>query len=348
MGLRYRKSINLGGGFRVNISKSGIGYSCGVKGARITKTARGTTRSTLSIPGTGISYVEETSNRKNKKSNEGYLNGNGQQNRNTIPVVQGTSTEVINVDDYQSVEYEQLINSIKKVRNINLLSTILIWTFLLSATPIFILTGIAGIILKIYVHTKMGIPMEYEFDIESKESYDNLCATWMSMNKNKKFWQIISEDSINKKVSGGADRGINRIAAKAINKVPFFIRPNVTPFGLQLKKKQLFFLPDKLLVISGRKVGAINYTDVQMGLGVTNFIETEPVPKDAKIIRQTWLKVNKNGQPDKRFKDNRQVPVCEYGRIVVQSGNALYVELMCSNSETISEMRKFAEKTFSK
>ena len=27
MGFRYRKSINLGGGFRVNISKSGIGYS---------------------------------------------------------------------------------------------------------------------------------------------------------------------------------------------------------------------------------------------------------------------------------------------------------------------------------
>jgi hypothetical protein len=27
MGLRYRKSVNLGGGFRVNFSKSGVGYS---------------------------------------------------------------------------------------------------------------------------------------------------------------------------------------------------------------------------------------------------------------------------------------------------------------------------------
>ncbi len=32
MGFRYRKSINLGGGFRINLSKSGIGYSWGVKG----------------------------------------------------------------------------------------------------------------------------------------------------------------------------------------------------------------------------------------------------------------------------------------------------------------------------
>ena len=72
MGFRYRKSINLGGGFRVNISKSGIGYSWGVKGYRITKTADGRVRQTASIPGTGISYVEEHSIKK--KSSESSKN----------------------------------------------------------------------------------------------------------------------------------------------------------------------------------------------------------------------------------------------------------------------------------
>ena len=42
MGLRFRKSVNLGGGFRINFSKSGVGYSFGGKGFRYTKTARGT------------------------------------------------------------------------------------------------------------------------------------------------------------------------------------------------------------------------------------------------------------------------------------------------------------------
>ena len=56
VGFRFRKSINLGGGFRITLSKSGIGYSWGVKGYRITKTARGAIRRTASIPGTGISY----------------------------------------------------------------------------------------------------------------------------------------------------------------------------------------------------------------------------------------------------------------------------------------------------
>ena len=49
MGWRYRKSINLGGGFRVNLSKNGIGYSWGVKGYRMTKTADGRTRQTVSL-----------------------------------------------------------------------------------------------------------------------------------------------------------------------------------------------------------------------------------------------------------------------------------------------------------
>lgn len=37
MGFRFRKSYKLPGGFRINLSKSGIGYSWGVKGYRITK-----------------------------------------------------------------------------------------------------------------------------------------------------------------------------------------------------------------------------------------------------------------------------------------------------------------------
>ncbi|MDA8441875.1 MAG: DUF4236 domain-containing protein [Peptococcaceae bacterium] len=58
MGYRFRRSIKLGGGFRLNLSKSGIGISGGVKGARFSVGPRGT-RTTLSVPGTGMSYVSE-------------------------------------------------------------------------------------------------------------------------------------------------------------------------------------------------------------------------------------------------------------------------------------------------
>lgn len=69
MGLRIRKSWGAGP-VRFNLSKSGIGGSIGVKGARLTRTANGRTRSTLSIPGSGISYVTESSGKKKKTASK--------------------------------------------------------------------------------------------------------------------------------------------------------------------------------------------------------------------------------------------------------------------------------------
>lgn len=65
MGFRFRKSFGKGP-FRMTISKSGIGYSVGGKGVRFTKKAGGGTRTTLSVPGTGLSYVKDSSKNKRK------------------------------------------------------------------------------------------------------------------------------------------------------------------------------------------------------------------------------------------------------------------------------------------
>lgn len=67
MGSRFRKSVKLPGGGKVNFSKSGIGGSVGTKGFRITKTAVGSTRTTTSIPGSGMSYVHENSGKTSTK-----------------------------------------------------------------------------------------------------------------------------------------------------------------------------------------------------------------------------------------------------------------------------------------
>lgn len=67
MGFRFRKSIPIGKHFRINLSKSGVGYSCGVKGVRFTKAANGKNRTTLSVPGTGISYTTESKAHTSKK-----------------------------------------------------------------------------------------------------------------------------------------------------------------------------------------------------------------------------------------------------------------------------------------
>lgn len=54
MALRIRKSIKIAPGVKINLSKSGISTSLGVKGATVNLSKRGT-RVTTGIPGTGIS-----------------------------------------------------------------------------------------------------------------------------------------------------------------------------------------------------------------------------------------------------------------------------------------------------
>lgn len=69
MGFRYRKSTKIGP-IRLNASKSGLGWSVGSKGIRYTKKAGGGSRTTASVPGTGLSWVEESSSNKKKASKQ--------------------------------------------------------------------------------------------------------------------------------------------------------------------------------------------------------------------------------------------------------------------------------------
>src|ERR1019366_2031533 len=53
MAWRFRRSLNLGP-LKLNFSKSGVGYSVGVRGFRVGQNAKGTPYTAASIPGTGI------------------------------------------------------------------------------------------------------------------------------------------------------------------------------------------------------------------------------------------------------------------------------------------------------
>lgn len=62
------------------------------------------------------------------------------------------------------------------------------------------------------------------------------------------------------------------------------------------------------------------------------FHEDEDVPKDAEVVGYTWAKTNKDGSPDRRFKENYQIPVCLYGQIAFRSQTGVTEEYMVSNA----------------
>jgi hypothetical protein len=60
MAFRLFRRIKIAPGITLNLSKSGLSASAGVRGARVTLGPRGVRR-TVGIPGTGVSYSENSS-----------------------------------------------------------------------------------------------------------------------------------------------------------------------------------------------------------------------------------------------------------------------------------------------
>ena len=160
MGFRYRKSIRLGGGFRINISGSGVGYSWGVPGYRITKTANGKIRQTASIPGTGLSYSTEESIYKSAR-------------KSALKEEPYTDTEVIQSTDradYKNSDFKALMKRINRVCFLNKASLIVgaigLLAFIVLHTPQRLFLTILSFIVFLYAHYIAPVNLEYDFTDE--------------------------------------------------------------------------------------------------------------------------------------------------------------------------------------
>jgi Protein of unknown function (DUF4236) len=58
MGLRFQRRIQIARGFRLNLSKSGVGLGIGRNGLRLGIDSTGKKYFSIGLPGTGLSYRE--------------------------------------------------------------------------------------------------------------------------------------------------------------------------------------------------------------------------------------------------------------------------------------------------
>ena len=87
----------------------------------------------------------------------------------------------------------------------------------------------------------------------------------------------------------------------------------------------------------------IDLRDLQLEFNAVNFIEDEAVPPDANVVGSTWAKVNKDGSRDLRFRDNYQIPVCLYGRLLFTSAGGVEEEYQFSNAEAAGNFARAFE-----
>ena len=326
MGFYFRKSKSFGL-FRLNFSRSGIGVSVGVKGARL---SMGTNENYVNIGRNGIYY-------RKKIGNSSYEKNAADIKQQPSPHISDYETDAIQLPSDSgnaSQLSKNITKGIKRAKTfawcwialaIGLLVLIPWWSFI----PIFF----SGLVLSKLFY----VVIKYDLDSEASLEWDKYSEILNLLKSSKKLWIIeTAKWNSNTKYNAGASRNVSRsvVTVKKIkpnHNTEFRIKTDVPSVLMKSRKCSLLFLPSNVIMKKGMKYIAYSYNQMVAYFSTTDFIETNPVPRDAEIIRYTWQYVNKNGTADKRFTKNRRIPVCRYGCVHLNVGQELSIELHASN-----------------
>jgi len=343
MSFYLRKSIKVGA-FKFNFSKSGIGISTGIKGFRIGTGPRGNyihagahgfyykkaIRNFNKTQHTNIHSIEQESGKKQVIENIEY---------------EFKDIESGNVDFMVDNSFEDILLELNtKTKKISFVPFgIIISIGLMFLHPLCIVSVLLTLPLSVFLNKKRKttyIIYDIETEIETKlqkfyDSFDNIINS-------KKKWHISSSANVNsdygRKINGGATNLIKRTNIDVKYDIPKYIVSNIKIPTVPVGKQILYFFPERILIKDGKKFGTINYQELEIDYGNTQFIETEGIPIDSEIVGKTWKYVNKRGGPDKRFKDNVELPILKYSEISFKSTSGLNERIQISRPDLGSEL----------
>lgn len=323
----YLKKSIKAGPFRFNLSKSGVGLSVGIKGLRIGTGPRG---HYVHAGRKGIYYrasLNAGSKRRQTTSEIPKFQDSkiaGYKEPETIEMKDIDSGEVL---EMQPEEFSSLLNEINKKQQQTSLSHIVTLLLILTALVFLFISPVASLAVIICIlplrlvcnyfddYKRTSVVM-YDLENDYAKSYEMVTEAFDKIMESQKKWHIEASGAVRNltdwKQNAGASNIIRRKETLFNYQLPKVVKSNVTPPAIGVGAQVIYFFPDVVLIFDGKKVGAVSYQKLKIEIGTTNFIEEEKVPSDSDIIGQTWKHPNRNGGPDRRFKDNYQIPICRY------------------------------------
>jgi hypothetical protein len=164
----------------------------------------------------------------------------------------------------------------------------------------------------------------YNLDATSEQAFSSVVNGLMQLAISAGKWRVDATGRVlDRKYHAGASNVVQRQPLQ-LGIGPFAnIRCNLDVPYIVAKANIFYFCPDRLFVSTGRKLAAIRYSDLNLNDGLTQFVEESGVPSDSIVVGRTWRYVNKSGGPDRRFKDNRELPVVRYEELSMTSTSGL-------------------------
>lgn len=342
MGFYLRKSLNAGP-FRFNLSSSGLGVNVGVPGFRVGTGPRGNYvrmgragvfyQATLGAPkaGPGPSPVRP---------------------RPLQPLPAELRPSAVIMEDVTGSTAVELAptGSGDLVEQLNSASARTAWgwwavaaTFVaglpLMPYGLILWTVLAPVCIWLVLNDKAHKTVVLFYDVRDEHYtwFDSLATTWGWFTGSQRTWRVLQEGAVTTthqfKTNSGASHVIKRVAVAATTAGPKQLSTNITVPSLTAGSGALYFLPDRILVREGKHFSDISYPQIGVRSGQTQFIESSSPPGDATQVGQTWQYVNVKGGPDRRYKNNRVLPIMLYGTVDFTSLQGLLWQLQVSRAD---------------
>lgn len=330
-----RKSISAGP-FRFNFSKGGVGVSVGVKGLRIGTGPRG---HYIHAGRGGLYYRASLGNSERKRTSPSTATSHPvaemRFDDSDVTMVEVDSGNVMLMRDES---FSELLNEINAKAAQIRMSAALFWPAIIIGLLVGFATGGPGLILCALALPGWAIGrwldsyrrstvLYYDLEGDAHTAFERLTEGFDGLRNCDGKWHIEAGGAVQSltawKRNAGASHLVRRKPTALTYSLPSVIKSNLVPPALSVGKQIMFFLPDVVLVQDGGKVGAVSYADLKIRWQDSRFIEDERVPSDATVVDHTWAHPNKSGGPDRRFKNNRRIPVCLYETIHFQSDSGV-------------------------
>lgn len=190
----------------------------------------------------------------------------------------------------------------------------------------------------VFVHRKnrekRTTELVYDLSAPATAQQQGLDDSLSHLTQSRIIWKLDSQSAITDwKRNAGAAYNVKREQISVRRAVPPRVESNLVPLCLDLGKMKMFFLPDQVLYWQRGTFASIGYKDLRFEAGATRFIEESMQSSDSKQVGSTWRYVRKDGGPDRRFNNNRQLPVMLYGVVTAASSGGLNLVFHTSNAD---------------
>lgn len=340
-----RKSVSVGP-IRFNFSRSGVGASVGVTGFRVGMRPDG---SSYVHAGRYGLYMREELGGKRPRSQ-----------KSIIPQAQIPPTEVyetVSTRDLLSPERKELIDRLNKSYKDFRLDFFVMFLASLAFGIAWLnysqeemsISAVVGVLLSLaaswYESRRRTVKIIYDFENDDTSLYAQLVNAMNSLAECKSLWAYVDSRDITSlhesKINAGASSLINREGASVGTGTPPWVESNVTIPTIKSRGVTAYFMPDCILVYDKDGVGCIEHSSLKYSASAERFIENGIVPSDSKVVDRTWKYSNKRGGPDRRFKDNKEISICLYGKLDLSTSAGLLCHLQTSRDSAPNDFSKF-------